>query len=65
MAVEVEFRDGVQAVPEHIYLIMRGIDTHSMTKEEAIRASETQMVKNYLNTTQRKLVAKHFREHGR
>jgi ABC-type transporter Mla maintaining outer membrane lipid asymmetry ATPase subunit MlaF len=65
MAVEVEFRDGVQAVADHVYLLLRGIDTHSLTKEEAIRASETQMVKNYLNGAQRKLVAKHFRDHGR
>jgi hypothetical protein len=65
MAVEVEFRDGLAAVPDHVYLLMRGIDTHTMTKEEAIRASETQMVKNHLNSVQRKMVAKHFRDYGR
>lgn len=65
MAVEVEFRDGVSAVADHVAALLRNVDTTTMTKEEAIRASETQMLKDRLNAAQRKLVAGHFREYGR
>lgn len=65
MAIEVEFRDGVQAVPDHVYYLLRGIDCTTMTKEQAIRASETQMLRDRLNAAQRKLIGVHFREHSR
>jgi hypothetical protein len=65
MAVEMEFRDGIHAVPDHVAWLMRGVDTTTMTVEEAIRASELQKVKDYLNGAQRKLIGAHFRERGR
>lgn len=65
MAVELEFRDGSHAVADHVAMLLRGIDTHTMTVEEAIRASETQMLKDHLNRAQAKLVAAHFRENRR
>jgi len=65
MATLVEFRDGEQAVPDHVAFILRNVDCSSMTKEEAIRASEKQMVRDYLNRAQRKLTASHFREFRR
>ena len=65
MAVEVEFRDGVHAVADHVAALLRTVDCTTMTKEEAIRASETQMLRDHLNRAQRKLVSGHFREHNR
>jgi hypothetical protein len=65
MAVELEFRDGVHPVADHVAWLMRGVDTTTMTVEEAIRASETQKVKDFLNGAQRKLVSRHFVEHRR
>lgn len=65
MAIELEFRDGVHAVPNHVAWLMKNVDTSTMTVEEAIRASERQRVKEYLNNAQRKLIGAHFREHGR
>jgi hypothetical protein len=65
MAVELEFRDGIAPVANHVAWLLRGVDTTTMTKEQAIRASETQMVKDYLNSAQRKVMARHFREDGR
>jgi hypothetical protein len=62
MAVEIEFRDGVHAVPDHVAMLLRLVDTTTMTKQEAIRASETAMVRNHLNTIQRKVQTRHFRE---
>lgn len=65
MAVELEFRDGTHAVANHVAALLKLVDTHTMTVEEAIKASETAMLKNHLNGVQRKMVARHFREHGR
>lgn len=65
MAVELEFRDGIHPVADHVAALLRHVETHTMTVEEAIRASETQMVKEHLNGVQRKLVAGHFREYRR
>lgn len=62
MAVEIEFRDGTYAVADHVAALLRLVDTTSMTKEEAIKASETQLVKDHLNAAGRKFVARHFRE---
>ena len=62
MAVEVEFRDGVHPVPDHVAELLRTVDTQAMTRDEAIRASETQMLKNHLNGIERKVKARHFRE---
>jgi hypothetical protein len=65
MAVEIEFRDGVYAVADHVAALLRAVDCTTMTKEEAIRASETQMLRDHLNRAQRKLVSAHFREFNR
>jgi len=65
MAVELEFRDGTHAVANHVAMLLRHVDTHTMTVEEAIKASETQMVKDHLNKVQLKAIASHFRENRR
>lgn len=65
MAVELEFRDGVHAVADHVAWLMRNVDTTTMTVDEAIHASEQKMVADHANKAQRKLIARHFREFGR
>lgn len=65
MAVELEFRDGMHAVPNHVAWMCRTLDTHTMTLAEAIKAAENQMLKDHLNRAQRKLIASHFRENRR
>lgn len=65
MAVLIEFRDGEQPVADHVAWLLRNVDTSSMTKEEAIRASEQQMLRDQLNTAQRKLISRHFVENRR
>lgn len=65
MAVELEFRDGVHAVADHVALLMRNVDTTTMTVEEAIRASEQKLLRDHLNGVQRKMVSRHFMEHRR
>lgn len=65
MAVELEFRDGTHAVPNHVASLLKRVDTHTMTVEEAIHASEQQMLRDHLNDVQRKMISKHFREQRR
>lgn len=65
MAVEVEFRDGVHAVADHVAALLRHVDCTTMTMKEAIRASEKQMLRDHLNRAQGKLISAHFREHSR
>jgi hypothetical protein len=65
MAVLVEFRDGEQPVADHVAMLLRNVDCTTMTKEQAIRASENQMVKDHLNKLQRTVIARHFRENPR
>ena len=65
MAVELEFRDGGHAVADHVAAMLRNVETHTLTMEEAIRASEKQMLRDHLNGVQSKLVAAHFRENRR
>ena len=62
MAVEVEFRDGVHAVADHVAALLRGVDCTTMTKAQAIKASESQMLRNHLNRAQRKIIGRHFQE---
>lgn len=65
MAIVVEFRDGEQPVADHVAWLLRNVDCSTLTKAEAIRESETQMMRDQLNRAQRILLAKHFVEHRR
>lgn len=65
MATIVEFRDGEQPVADHVAWLLRHVDCTTMTKAEAIKESETQMVRDHLKLAQRNLIAKHFQEHRR
>jgi hypothetical protein len=57
----VEFRDGERDVPDHVEVMLRGLATHTMTYEEAIRISEKRMVTDRLNQEQARLMTEHFR----
>lgn len=59
--VTVEFRDGEKLVPIHVAILMKGLDTHTMTYTDAIRVANQVQVKNRLSQAQRGLVADHFR----
>ncbi len=57
----IEFRDGERDVPDHVAMLLRGLETHTMTYEQAIRKSETKLVSDRLNAAQQSAVAQHFR----
>lgn len=65
MAVLVEFRDGEQPVADHVAWLLRNVDCSTLTKDEAIHASEQQMLRDQLKRAQRNLITKHFAEHRR
>lgn len=61
---EIEFRDGVKTVPDHVRDMMVGLDTHKFTYEEAVRLSEKKIVRDRLNQIQTDITMRHFRENG-
>ena len=58
---EMEFRDGQRVVPDHVEAMLSGIDTHTMTYEEAIRAAERKMLSDHVGRAQQSLIDAHFR----
>jgi hypothetical protein len=58
-----EFRDGERDVVDHLAVLMAGMETHTMTYEQAVRATERKLLRDRLNEAQRKLVAGHMREY--
>jgi hypothetical protein len=60
--VNVEFRDGERLVPHHVGVLMKGLETHTMTYDQAIRAANQALMKNRLAAAQKSLINQHFRE---
>jgi hypothetical protein len=61
---EVEFRDGVKTVPDHVRDMMIGLDTHKFTYEEATHLAEKKIVRDHLNDVQQNIITRHFRNQG-
>lgn len=60
---ELEFRDGVREVPDHLADMMRGLDTYKMTFEEAQTKANQSLVRDRLNRAGEKVVADHLRRY--
>lgn len=60
--VEIEFRDGVHAVPAWISanLNLAGIDPVRYTYEEAIRLADKAVERNFINDYAQGVIHKHF-----
>jgi hypothetical protein len=61
---QVEFRDGVRTVPDHVRDLMVGLDTHKFTYEEASRLADKKMLRDRLNEIHGNVIARHFRNNG-
>lgn len=59
---EVEFRTGKQEIADYLADLMRGIPTHKMTFDEAIRAMNTKMVGDHVGRAVDRIVDRHFEE---
>ena len=62
---EVEFRDGVREVPDHLAEMMRGLPTHQMTLTEATQAANNSLIGDRFNRARQNLITEHFRNLGR
>jgi len=59
--MQIEFRDGLREVPDHLALLMRGLPTYDMTYEEARAKANWKMVADIANKAQADAVRKTLR----
>lgn len=59
--VELEFRDGKRLVPDHVAVMVAGLDTHVYTYEQAIREGERRLLGDHVWNAQQSLISAHFR----
>lgn len=59
---EVQFRDEKREVPEHVRLLLLGIETYKLTYEQAIAEANDKLVRDRLNQVQADILRSHFRE---
>ena len=56
----VEFRDGVQEVPDHVADYLEAYETYQMTYKEAMSKMNDRFLTDRLNKAQSDLVAQHM-----
>jgi hypothetical protein len=56
----VEFRDGVQEVPDHVADYLEAYETYQMTYKEAMSKMNNRFMEDRLNKAQSDLVAQHM-----
>ena len=54
--MQIEFRDGIREVPDHLAYLMKGLPTYDMTYEEARQKANWKMVADIANKTQADMV---------
>jgi len=57
---DIEFRDGWRTVPDHVEVMVIGLDTYKMTYEEAIKAAEKRLLDEHMYKAQQELLRSHF-----
>jgi len=61
---EVEFRDGIKNIPDHLADMMAGLDTHKLTLTEATQIANDKFVGERFFKARQNLITAHFKEHG-
>ena len=59
---KIDFRDGTREIPDWQAEIMAGVDTVSMTYEQAMRAANQKMKRDHVNRAADKVISQHFRD---
>lgn len=59
--MQIEFRDGIREVPDHLGELMRGLPTYDLTYEEARQKANWKMVADIANKVQQDLARKTLR----
>lgn len=54
--MKVEFRDGWREVPDHVAMMMSGLETWRWSFEEALRRAEQRMLAERLNKAQADII---------
>ena len=60
----VEFRTGEEEIPDHLAELMRGIETFTMTYDEAIKAMNAKMERDLISKQYDAVISGHVRRHG-
>jgi len=60
----IEFRDGTREVPDHLAILMRGLETFRLTYREALEQVNGGFLRDWLNGKQDDLLRRHFRENS-
>ena len=60
-----KFRDGTREIPDYMHDMMQGLQTHKMTYADAVVAMNQKGLKDFLNGTVDRVVARHFAENNR
>ena len=63
--MRVVFRDGEREVPDHLAELMGGLNTISMTYEQAVKEADTTLIRRHLDTVQDGVIREHFSRWGR
>lgn len=58
------FRDGPRDVPEHVEGMLKGIEIHKLTYDEAVKAANFKMENEFLAKSYNKMITDHFRHGG-
>ena len=61
---EIEFRDGPREIPDHLAEMMYGIDTFTMTMDEAIQAANKLAERRVVDRAMDGLLKNHFSGEG-
>jgi hypothetical protein len=61
---EVEFRNGIQEIPDYLADLMTGMDTYTMTVDEAIAEVNKKLERDQLSKVHNELVKNHFSPFG-
>jgi hypothetical protein len=59
--MQIEFRDGIREIPEHLAVLMKGLPTYALTYEEALQKANWKMVADIANKAQNDAVRKTLR----
>lgn len=57
---EVEFRDGFREIPDYLADMMAGLETHTMTMDEAIAEANRKLERDQVAAAQNELLKAHF-----
>lgn len=59
--MQIEFRDGIREIPDHLAALMKGLPTYALTYEEARHKANWKMVADIANNAQNAAVRKTLR----